>query len=160
MLYLDTQCQDQHLINALTMLPDLVELYLGVVRPDGAGKTFFGALQAKQGKISRSLRASHVSMLCPNLRTFRIRYCRWVHDDESDKITPLLHNVVGSMQRTDTPLQSLKFWFMRELSDDSFLDLCTHSKDSHSEDEPLVFAIWRGCIPMLFTSGMAKLGPE
>ena len=40
-LYLNTQCRDQHLINALTILSELEGLYLGVVRPDELGKKFF-----------------------------------------------------------------------------------------------------------------------
>jgi len=39
--YLDTQYYDQHLVDALEMLLELEELYLGVV---GLGKTFFGVL--------------------------------------------------------------------------------------------------------------------
>jgi hypothetical protein len=38
-LHLETQCHDQHLINALSMLPELEELHLGVVRPTGWGKS-------------------------------------------------------------------------------------------------------------------------
>jgi hypothetical protein len=47
-LQLDTQCYDQHLINALGMLPELEELFLGVARPDGPGKKFFEALRAEE----------------------------------------------------------------------------------------------------------------
>jgi hypothetical protein len=43
-LHLDTQCHDQHLINALQLLPELEELVLGLVRPDGLGKRFFAGI--------------------------------------------------------------------------------------------------------------------
>jgi len=67
-LHLDTQCNDQHLINALGMLPELEELYLGVVRPDGLGKVFFGALcslGAKKGRRSHSPSAPAPSNSAP-----------------------------------------------------------------------------------------------
>ena len=130
-LHLETQCHDQHLINALLMLPELEELYLGVVRPDGLGKKFFGALQAKKGKSARH--ASHISVLCPNLRTFGIRYRRWFRDDEADEITPMLYKIVESRRKTDAPLECLKFWSTKEMPDNSFRDLCVHPKESHFE---------------------------
>lgn len=37
-LHLDTYFHDQHLIDALAMLPELDEVYLGVVRLDRLGK--------------------------------------------------------------------------------------------------------------------------
>ena len=137
-LYLDTQCHDQHLINALTMLPELEELYLGVVRPDGLGKKFFGALQAKKGKGSRPSSASHVSMLCPNLRKFGIRFRRWLHDNERDEITPLLRKVVDSRRKSDTPLESCKFWPTKDTADALAIDLCISSKESYGGAESIV----------------------
>jgi hypothetical protein len=129
-LYLDTQCHDQHLINALSMLPELEELYLGVVRPDGLGKKFFCALQAKKGRASRlTISATHVSAFCPCLRTFGIRYRRWIREDETDEIVPLLHKVVETRQKTDTPLQSLKFWSTKDIPDEAAKELCGHGMD-------------------------------
>ena len=133
-LHLDTQCHDQHLINALTMLPELEELHLGVVRPDGLGKKFFGALQAKKGRSSRSAAsATHTCTLCPALKTFSIRYRRWIRDDETDEISPLLHKIVESRQKTDTRLQSLKFWPTKETPDDDAVDLCKPEMEAGGE---------------------------
>ncbi len=120
-LHLDTQCYEQHLINALTMLPELEELHLGVVRPDGLGKKFFCALQAKKGRSSRSvMSATHTSPFYPLLKTFGIRYRRWIREDET---TPPLRQFVESRQKTDTPLQSLKFWPTKETAEDAAEDL-------------------------------------
>jgi hypothetical protein len=134
-LHLDTQCHDQHLINALMMLPGLEQLYLGLIRPDGLGKKFFGALQAKKGRTSRSSSATYLCVLCPNLRAFGVRYRRWVRQDERDEITPLLHKVIESRRKTDTPLESVKFWPLKDTPDEQFLDLCGHSKGPQIEAE-------------------------
>ena len=135
-LHLDTQCHDQHLINALTMLPELEELQLGVVRPDGLGKKFFGALQAKKGRSSRSAAsATHTCTLCPALKTFGIRYRRWIRDDETDEITPLLKKIAESRQKTDTRLQSLKFWPTKEIADDAAEELCKQEMEAGGEWE-------------------------
>lgn len=137
-LHLETQCYDQHLINALAVLPGLEELYLGLVRPDGLGKKFFGALQAKKGRSSRSSSATYVSMLCPNLRTFGIRYRRWIREDERDEITPLLYKAIESRQKTSTPLESVKFWRTKDTPEELFLDLCRHSDDPRIESGSII----------------------
>ncbi len=134
-LCLETQCHDQHLINALAMLPELEELYLGLVRPDGLGKKFYGALQAKKGRSPRSSSAAYVCMLCPNLRTFGIRFRRWIREDERDEITPLLHKVIESRQKLDTPLVTVKLWRTKDSPEEQFFDLCHLSKDPHIEAE-------------------------
>ena len=131
-LHLETQCNDQHLINALSMLPELEELYLGVISPDGLGKKFFGALQADKGKAAGH--AGRISVLCPDLRTFGIRYRRWLHDDEADEITPMLYNIVKSRWKAGAPLESLKFWPTKEMPEDSFRDLCDHPTETYLED--------------------------
>ena len=124
-LHLETQCHDQHLINALTMLPELEELHLGIVRPDGLGKKFFGALQAKKGRSTRpASSATHACALCPVLKIFSARYRRWIRDDERDEITPLLHKMIESRLKTDAPLQSLTFWPTKETTDDDAMELC------------------------------------
>ena len=124
-LHLDIQCHDQHLVNALTIFPELEVLHLGVVRPDGLGKKFFGALQAKKGRSSRSLApATHTCTLCPALKILSIQYRRWIRDDETDETIPLLHKIVESRRKTDTRLQSLKFWVTKETPDDAADDLC------------------------------------
>jgi len=137
-LHLDTQCHDQHLINALMMLPELEELYLGLVRPDALGKKFFGALQAKKGRSSRSSSATFVCILCPKLITFGVRYRRWVREDERDEIRPLLQKVIASRQKTDTSLESVKFWPMKDTPDEDFLDLCGHTNSPHVEAESAI----------------------
>jgi len=124
-LHLDTQCHDQHLINALSMLSELEELRLGVVRPDALGKGFFSALQAKRGNSSRSASgATHVATLCPVLKAFGIRYWRWNRDGEGDEVTPLLRVIIESRQKTDTPLQSFKFWPTKETPEEGATELC------------------------------------
>ena len=120
-LHLETQCHDQHLINALSMLPELEELHLGVVRPDGLGKKYFGALQAKKG---RSTRSTHTSTLCPSLKVLGIRYRYWLLDDERDEITPLLRKIVETRLKTDTPLQSVRFWPTKDVPDAAATELC------------------------------------
>ena len=133
-LHLDTQCHDQHLINALTMLPELEQLHLGVVRPDGLGKKFFGALQAKKGRSSRSVvSATHTSPLCPFLKVFGIRYRRWIREDETDEITPLLYKIVETRQKTDTHLLSLKFWPTKETAEEAAEDLCNPLMEADEE---------------------------
>ena len=119
-LHLDAHCHGQYLINALEMLPELEELYLGVVRPDGLGKKFFTALGVGKG------RSSH---LCPNLRIFGIRYRHWIRDGEHDEITPLLYRIIESRQKDGAPLQSVKFWATKDIPDGQALELCRSTKD-------------------------------
>ena len=123
-LHLDAHCHGQYLINALGMLPGLEELYLGVVRPDGLGKKFFAALGAEEG------RSSH---LCPNLRTFGIRYRHWIRDGEHDEITPLLHRIIESRHKDGAPLQSVKFWATKDTPDGHAVELCRSTKDVDRE---------------------------
>ena len=134
-LHLDTQCHDQHLINALTMLPELEQLHLGVVRPDGLGKKFFSALQAKKGRSSsRNVSSTtHASTLCPVLKAFGIRYRRWIREDETDEIMPLLYKIIETRGKTGTQLQSLKFWPTKETAEDAAMDLCKPEMEAGGE---------------------------
>jgi len=123
-LHLDTQCYDQHLINALQLHPDLEELVLGLVRPDGLGKNFFHNMVARKLKGTSSSSVSHsgpaqpngassdllVAPLLPNLKVFGVRYRRWIREQEKDEIKPLLEKIIQSREKTDVPLQSVKFW--------------------------------------------------
>ena len=128
-LHLDTQCHDQHLMNALAMLPELEELYLGVVRPDGLCKKFFGALRVgKKRKSSQPSSPTPSFKLCPNLRTFGIRYRRWIREDEHDEITPLLHKIARLRQKAGAPLRSLKLWPTRDMPDEQGVELCRPTK--------------------------------
>lgn len=129
-LHLDTQCHNQHLIDALEVLPQLEELYLGLVRPDGLGKTFFTALRTKKGSSSHSPSKIRTFKLCPNLRTFGIRYRRWIREGERDDITPILHKVAESRQKTDTPLKSFKFWPTKDTPEKQAVELCGHTVDA------------------------------
>ena len=119
-LHLDTQCHDQHLINALQLLPDLEELVLGLVRPDGLGKKFFNSMVARRMKgVSSSSGSAQpngassgqlVAPLLPKLKVFGMRYRRWIREKEKDEITPLLEKIIHSREKTEVPLQSVKFW--------------------------------------------------
>ena len=114
-LHLDTRCHSRYLINALGMLPELEELYLGVDRPDGLSKKFFSALGAEKGRSS---------CLCPNLKIFGIRYSHWFRDGEHDEITPLLLRIIESRQNAGAPLHSVKFWATKDIPDEQAVELC------------------------------------
>jgi len=102
-LHLDTQCYDQYLINALRVLPGLEELYLGVVRPDGLGRVFFGALEAENGRGSHSLSTTYAFSLYPNLRTFGIRaITRFAIANATN--TPFLHRMIETRQKVGAPV--------------------------------------------------------
>ena len=130
-LHLDTLCHDQHLIHALSMLPELEGLYLGVVRPDGLCKKFFGALQKKRRGPQPPSLASKFG-LCPNLRTFGIRYYRQILNGERDEIRPLLllGKIVESRQKAGAPLRSVKFWATKDIPDERAVELCRPTKDT------------------------------
>jgi hypothetical protein len=127
-LHLDTQCHDQHLINALQLHPDLEELVLGLVLPDGLGKKFFNTMVARKSKgvspssgpssgsaQSDGTFGSHpvVAPLVPKLKVFGVRYRRWIRGKEKDEITPLLKKNIQSREKTEVPPQSVKFWLPR-----------------------------------------------
>ena len=132
MLHLDTQCFDQHLINALRLLPDLEELVLGLVSPNGLGKGFFDSMVARSTKGMSSplgpalgsaqpngASSGHlVAPLVPKLKVFGMPYRRWVGEEE-DEITPWLEKIIQSREKTEIPLQHVKFW---------------PTKDTHEED--------------------------
>jgi hypothetical protein len=123
-LHLDTQCHDQHLINALQLHPDLEELVLGLVRPDGLGKKFFNTMVARKLKGASSSLGSRsgpaqpngassgflVASLVPKLKVFGVRYRRWIREQEKDEIEPQLLKIIRSREKTEVPLQSVKFW--------------------------------------------------
>ena len=123
-LHLDTQCHDQHLINALQLHPDLEELVLGPVRPDGLGKKFFNNLVARRLKETSSLPVSPsgpaksnvassgllVAPLLPKLKVFGVRYRRWMREGGKDEIMPILEKIIQSREKTEVPLQSVKLW--------------------------------------------------
>lgn len=123
-LHLDTQCYDQSLINALQLHPDLEELVLGLVRPDGLGKKFFNNMVARRLKGTPSLSMSplgpaqpnvessdiFVAPLVPKLKVFGLRYRRWIREREKDEIKPMLEKIILSREKTEDPLQSVKFW--------------------------------------------------
>ena len=126
-LYLDTQCHDQHLINALQLLSDLEELVLGLVRPDGLGKKFFNTMVARRLKGSSShsgpSSSALVAPLVPKLKVFGVRYRRWIREKEKDEITPLLDKIIQSREKTEVPLRSVRFWPTRETPDEDAKEL-------------------------------------
>jgi len=136
-LHLSTQCHDQHLINALLLHPDLEELVLGLVRPDGLGKKFFNTMVAKRLKAvssssgpssssaqSNGSPSSHlVAPLVPKLKVFGVRYRRWIKGKEKDEITPLLEKIIQSREKTEIPLQSVKFWPTRDTPEEEAKEL-------------------------------------
>jgi len=131
-LYLDTQCHDQHLINALQLHPDLEELVLGLVRPDGLGKKFFNNMVARKlkGASSSSGPSSGgllVAPLVPKLKVFGVRYRRWIREKELDEITPLLGKIIQSRKKTEVPLQSVKFWPTKDTPPEEALELVQES---------------------------------
>ena len=123
-LHLDTQCYDQYLINALQLHPDLEELVLGLVRPDGLGKKFFNNMVARRLEGTSSLSVSPsgptqpnvassgllVAPLLPKLKVFGVRYRRWIREYEKDEVKPVLEKIIVSREKTEVPLQSVKFW--------------------------------------------------
>ena len=111
-LHLDMQCNEQHLIEALSMLPELEELHLGALVHDRLGKMFFTLLQAEETKEGDTQEVTQKCQLCPSLMTLSICSSFWVNDTP-DKITPLLDQLVKSRQQTDTAL-SAKFWNKRD----------------------------------------------
>ena len=136
-LHLNTQCHDQHLINALQLHPDLEELVLGLVRPDGLGKKFFNTMMAKRLKAvssssgpnsgsaqSSGTSSSHlVAPLVPKLKVFGVRYRRWLKEKEKDEITPLLEKIIQSREKTEIPLQSVKFWPTKDTPEEEAKEL-------------------------------------
>ena len=136
-LHLDTQCHDQHLINALQLHPDLEELVLGLVRPDGLGKKFFNNMVARRLKGASSSSGSRpgsaqpngtsssplVAPLVPKLKVFGVRYRRWIREKEKDEITPLLEKIVQSRDKTEVPLQSVKIWSTKDTPDEDGREL-------------------------------------
>ena len=123
-LHLDTQCYDQYLINGLQLHPDLEELVLGLVRPDGLGKKFFNNMVARRlkGTSSSSVSPSGpaqpnpassgllVAPLVPRLKVFGVRYRRWIKEQEKDEVKPMLVKIIQSREKSEVPLQSVKFW--------------------------------------------------
>ena len=136
-LHLDTQCYDQHLISALKTIPGVEELILGLVRPDALGKKFLSSLLAKRVKenstaiqtrghenasVTRPSPAWVVS-LCPNLKALGFKYRRWLRQHESDEITTIFREIVDTRAKSNTPLQSFKFWPTKETRDEEAKEL-------------------------------------
>ena len=136
-LHLDTQCFDQHLINALKLHPDLEELVLGLARPDELGKKFFNTMTARRlkamssssGPSSGSARSngtssSHlVAPLVPKLKVLGVRCHRWLKEKEKNVITPLLEKIIQSREKTEIPLQSVKFWPTKDTPEEDAKEL-------------------------------------
>ena len=130
-LHLNTQCHDQHLINALQMHPDLEELVLGLARPDGLGRKFFNTMMAKKLKAVSSSSANSgsaqsngtssghlVAPLVPKLKVFGVRYRRWFKEEERDVVSPFLEKIIQSREKTGIPLQSVKLWPTKDTPED------------------------------------------
>ena len=136
-LHLDTQCYDQHLITALKMTPQVEELILGLVRPDALGKKFLLAMVAKRGRANLHPTNNEegvavpgidsspgwTASLCPNLRVFGLKYRRWLREHEDDELTPLFRKIVETRSKSDTPLQSLKFWPTKDTTEQEAQEL-------------------------------------
>jgi len=136
-LHLDTQCYDQHLINALKMIPEVEELVLGLVRPDTLGKKFLSSLLAKKGRedstAAHSIEHDNMSVtrgstawianLCPNLRVLGLKYRRWLRDHEADELSPMFFRIVETRAKSATPLRSFKFWPTRDTAEEDAKEL-------------------------------------
>src|SRR5258706_6591891 len=136
-LHLDTQCYDQYLISALKAIPEVEELILGLVRPDALGKKFLSSMLAKRARensvnihtrghegasVTRPSPAWVVS-LCPNLKALGFKYRRWLRQYESDEITPIFREIIDTRAKSNTPLQSFKFWPTKETRDEEAREL-------------------------------------
>ena len=136
-LHLDTQCYDQHLIDALKMIPEVEALVLGLVRPDALGKKFLSSMLAKKGRddststhkighestsVTRG-NTAWVAGLCPNLKVLGFKYRRWIRDHEADEISPILRRIAETRAKSATPLQSLKFWPTKDTADEDAKEL-------------------------------------
>ena len=64
------------------------------------------------------------SQLCLSLKVFGIRYRYWLLDAEGDELTPLLRKIVKTRLKTDTPLQSVRFWPTKDTPDEAATELC------------------------------------
>lgn len=136
-LHLDTQCYDQHLITALKMIPQVEELILGLVRPDALGKKFLLAMLAKKGRDSLrpmnddagdgvsgvATGPTWTTGLCPNLKSFGLKYRRWLREHENDELTPLFLKIVETRSKSGTPLQSFMVWPTKDTLDQEAREL-------------------------------------
>ena len=109
-LYLDTRCHEQHLIKALSMLPQLEELHLSIRSENGLSQMFFASLQAEEKQEWGTQVVTHVCRRCPSLKSLSIYYSFWATSDTANEITPLLHQLAKSRQKTEIALQDVKFW--------------------------------------------------
>ena len=138
-LHLDTNCYNQHLITALSMIPQVEELVLGLIRPGALGKKFLLAMSAKKGKgnrhPTRNVSGGGVSggdsglswtvSLCPNLRIFGLKFRRWLGEHEVDELSPLFRRIVETRSKSNTPLQSLKVWPTKDTTEQQARELVT-----------------------------------
>ena len=142
-LHLDILCYDRDLINALRLLPNLEELVLGLARPSALGKRFFNSMIARKSKETSSFpgpnsasaqsdRATSdllVAPLIPNLKSFGVRYQRWIRGTEEDNVTPLLKEIVQSREKTEVPLRSMRFWPNKDTPEEDALELVPPRKE-------------------------------
>ena len=64
-----------------------------------------------------------VAPLVPKLKVFGMRYRRWIREKEKDEITPLLDKIIQSREKTEVPLQSVKFWPTKDTPEEEAKEL-------------------------------------
>ena len=64
-----------------------------------------------------------VAPLVPKLKVFSVRYRRWIREGDKDEITPLLEKIIESREKTEVPLQSVKFWRSKDAPEEEAKEL-------------------------------------
>ena len=104
-LHISIEATNQAWINALSFMSTVEELIIDSVRPSSLEAKVFRSLI-----VWPTLRGRWVP-LCPSLKRLRLKYRRWLRQNERFGLIPDLVYVIKSRERSNyTSLQSLSIW--------------------------------------------------
>ena len=113
-LHIGIEATNQAWIKAFTFMSNLEELVIGNARPSSLG------VKALQALVVHPLHANDPGIiathggrytpLCPSLKRFGLRYCRWLRPSEHFDLIPELVTIILSRQHSKFSLQSFHIW--------------------------------------------------
>jgi len=120
-LHITIEATSQAWIKALTFMPHLEELVIGITRPSSIRAKVLQSLIAwpvRTNNLSAiSAAGEWVAPLCPLLRAFGLDCWRWLRTSEHFDLIPDFLSIISSRTHSNCPLQSFRVWTRSDQED-------------------------------------------
>ena len=113
-LHISIEATSRAWVKAFTFMSDLEELVIDSAQPSSLGVKALQALVVhpihSNNLGTTATHGGRYSPLCPSLKRFGLRYCRWLRPSEDFDLIPELVTIILSRQQSKFSLQSFQIW--------------------------------------------------